>query len=507
MAWTKKVDDAPRPFSSKERAEITLAQDSFAYFLRYIYPNSFREEVFRMADGKFHPFELGWIHYKWADIVQSHPRSCILAPRLHLKSTVLNTAYMFWQLFRNRVDMLNVQAAMIMSYSAPLAETHAAKLKDVILKNEYCRFWIDNNPAAKSQVDFIINFNSTEVHHCQVLPFGVLSNVRGRHPKALVLDDILSDFSNPLDPKEIKHIDNVFHQSLESLPDEGDPLVVIGTPQSYEDTLYSLRKNSEYFWARFPAEYRDKKRTLWPQKFDMARLNRTKNRVKLRAYQVEYLLQPFWSVNSFIPQDAISLIVDRELRMFSLDKPFDPSGAVGIYGGMDVGKELHPSHISIGALMPTGDIVQIYHKFLDGMKYNAQAKLVTEIVRHFQVRRFYYDATRGELDDRGLPTNVMGLKFSVPKKTALGLVFENYIFAQPDEPGLVLLHDERQNAQLVSVDRNLHSIETADGHGDAFWSNALMCRAAADGPVISLLANAQDMFAIPNGRPRLLAPA
>jgi len=87
----------------------------------------------------------------------------------------------------------------------------------------------------------------------------------------------------------------------------------------------------------------------------------------------------------------------------------------------------------------------------------------------------------------------------------MALLLERRIYAVEDEPGIVLLSDRRQINQICAVDRTLKSIETSEGHGDAFWSNALMCRAAADGPGITVLGNINEIWGrrppgVPSGR-------
>jgi hypothetical protein len=489
-----------RPFSATELAKIRLAQASFQFFLMYIYPESFRGELFPIGPkDELREFALSKIHYVWASIVERHQRVCILAPRAHLKSTVINHAFLFWRMFSFGLSGGTYDAVEI-SYNDTLARKHTELLKDAIRRNPYCRFWIDNNPAAKSVVDYTVRFGSDDVGwRGMVDPFGIFSNIRGRHPRDLVCDDILSDFANPLEPTQIRRIHQIYTASLESAPTE--KLILIGTPQSYEDTLYKCRLNPEYFWARFPAEYVDregKERTQWPENFDKIKLRRVRRRLQSEAaYQVEYLLVPFLAVDSFLPREVIEASVDPEMKMIDIDAPFENPDNFPVYGGMDVGKSVHPTHVSIGAQLPDGTAVQIYQKFLDNMDYRAQAKFVSFLVDHFKIKRFYYDSTRAELDDRILSKRVIGRKFTKQLKANLAIRLEARFYADPDEnePGIILLPDRRQVNQIMAVNRQLKSLETEEGHGDAFWSNALMIKAMEDGPVISMLGNVQDTFA------------
>jgi hypothetical protein len=477
------------PFTVRERAVIRAGQASFQFFLMHIYPLSFEKRMWKMADGQKHAFSLGYIHYLWAKIVEENPRACVLAPRMHLKSTVLNHAFIFWKLFGANED----HDAIVISYKDELASDHVEKIKKAIDANAFCRFWKDNKPLAESIVDYDISFDDGHTWNGKVDAHGIFSTVRGLHPRTVVCDDILSDFANALEPVQIKRIDQIFRQSLESLPDEADSLVVIGTSQSYEDTLFKLKKNEQYAWFRFPAELPNGS-VLWPEKFDAARLARTKRRVGPTAYQVEYLLVPFMAVDSFLPIEVVQACLDPRLRQFELDAEFDSAGIAGVYGGMDIGKNVHPSHISIGALMPTGDIIQIYQQFLDGMDYRSQARHVKHIIDHFGVKRFYYDSTRSEMDDRDMTRRALGIRFSARSKAQMALSMESRFFAGDDEPGIILLDDKRQTGQIVAVNRVLKSIENAEGHGDSMWSIALMIKAADDGPMIQLLGNVQDMF-------------
>jgi len=387
---------------------------------------------------------------------------------------------------------------IIISYKEQLAEEHTKKIKGLVRNNKYFRFWIDRKHTADSIINYDVRWSEDEEGiECRINPYGILSGMRGLHPNFVIADDILSDFSNPLDPKEIYHIDDIFRAVVESLPDESEPLVVVGTPQSYEDTLYLLRNNPSYVWGRFPAEI-DKERTLWPEKFDMSRLERTRNTLRRKnkedAYQVEYLLIPRQTVNSFLDAEAVNLCVERDMPYASLILPFENPYNYPVYGGLDVGKHAHPSHISIGMVVPGGDMVQIYEQFWDNVNYGTQAKAINRIIKHFNVQRFYYDNTRAELEDRHLSKRAMPMAMGQKRRGQIATSLEARVYADFEEPGLVLLHNPRQTKQLLLVDRELKSIETEDGHGDSFWSIAMMCKAADDGPRIELLGDAQGIW-------------
>lgn len=488
---------AVAPFTEEEMLHVRMAQMSFPYFLEHIYPRSFDGQLFRYANGVKRPFELGRIHYLWAQMAQQHPRLCIMAPRLHLKSTVLNQAYCFWRMFSEGQDIDGI----VFGFKEDRAWEHLAKLKSQIRKNPYCRYWVDLKPRT-DKPHFKVDFGAGHIWVATVDAAGILTAQRGRHPRFVVCDDILKDFSSPMDSPEMKHIDIIFRQVIGSMPDLDDSLLVVGTPQSYEDTLFQLKKNDEYFWGRFPAELAlGGKMALWPEKYDYARLQRVRRTVKEQAYQVEYLLVPYLATAAYIPQEAWELCVDPDLRPYSLTAAFHNPHHFPVYFGMDVGKEVHPSHISVAIQGPDRTLVQIYEKFIEHTPYNEQTTLVNKLFSHFGIDRGYYDATRAELVDRGLTKRLKGVKITKQLKGRVALILNKRVYAGTDEPGLVLLPNPKQIRSLVAVDKELQATETDNGHGDAFWSNGLMCAAADDGPGVSILSGSVNDWMSASGRP------
>jgi hypothetical protein len=141
---------------------------------------------------------------------------------------------------------------------------------------------------------------------------------------------------------------------------------------------------------------------------------------------------------------------------------------------------------------PDGTLIQIYQQFLDHMRYPEQVRLVNMLIQHYNITKFLYDATRAELDDRGLLRRAHGRKITKQLKGNLALLLERRIV---EDPGLVLLPDARQVNQLCAVDPLLKSMETSEGHGDSFWSNALLIKAAEEGPVMTELGSINEIFA------------
>jgi len=224
---------------------------------------------------------------------------------------------------------------------------------------------------------------------------GILAAVRGKHPKFVVVDDPLSDFANPAEAAELERINRVFFQVVLSLPRRGDPIIVIGMPQAEDDLLYRLANNDSFLWRRLPAISDEANQTvLWPEVFSYEVLVQKRKEVGENAFLVEYMLVPLRSLDGFFSREEIEACVDAQLKRWTPDEPFPHHEIEGVYAGIDIGREAHPTHISVLARLQ-GHLLQIYEAFLDHVDWNTQVRLINQFVEHFDIRRAYYEATRG----------------------------------------------------------------------------------------------------------------
>jgi hypothetical protein len=477
-----------QPFSYEELQIIKAAQSDFWIFLTTVYAASFLDKEFLYSSGDYQPFKLGALHKAWAEIASRYPRWCILAPRLHLKSTILGRGYVFWRLFSEGSDI----DALYIGYKRPLAEEHVEALKRDIKKNPYCRLWVDNNPLAKSVIDFTVDFGEQRSDgtpyqwRATVEPEGILAATRGRHPKVVICDDILSDFSNPASSVELAHINDIFDRVILSLPPPGGVLGVVGTPQSLNDVLHRLKDNPSFYFARFRA-VKDWENgiTIWPEMYDIERLRKIRAEVGPAAFEVEYQLYPRSEVDTFIKSEHLSACFDPSLELYfpREGETFPNEESWPIVGGMDIGKDVHPSHISFFVVTPDDWMVQVYHEFLHKIDYTTQVKIINTAIEYFNPIRFHFDSTRSELDDRGLTKRARGVKFKKNLKASMATLLEKRIVNTYNKlvlgidtgPGILFAGsaDSPQFQSILQINKELKAKGGIEGHGDAFWSNAL----------------------------------
>ena len=473
--------DAIEPMTPEELTTVELARQYFWYFLKFIYAKSFEGDTYLHDDGTRRAFEFSQLHLEWAMLAQVNPRLCVMAPRAHLKSTVLGKAFALWHLFRTRPgDLTDI---MYFSYKAQLATEQVEQLLRLIQTNPYCRHWKNLKPSSSTQVNYLIDFGLGPIGEGHVRAEGIMSATRGRHPKVTICDDILSDFANPLTGHELQRISRVFRQAIMSLPaNPDDPLLVVGTPQSYDDILYELARSEEFLWLMYPAIIDHVNQvTQWPEKFTFSRLNVIRREIGNLAFEVEYQLMPVSTTDQFFTRDDLLPIIDGAMPAWDLSVPLVTDG-LGVYGGFDVGRLVHPSHVCVLLELPSGTLVQVYQEFMDHLHYGEQVRRLNHVAESLRLSRGYYDATYNALDDRGLSPKWRGRAFTRKLKADMATLLEKRVHAESDRPSLILLNDARQLRQLLTVDKQLKAATSVEGHGDAFWSLGLAVKAAEDGP-------------------------
>ena len=392
------LKEVPEPFTVQELVTIEVAKTFFWYFLENVFIKSFEGWSYLHDNGTRQPFEFGRLHREWALLMQFNPRFCMMAARAHLKSTVAK-AYAFWQMFR--VESTMVTDIFYFSYKTELADEQVEELLRLVRGNPYCRFWHDLKPYGRTVIDYLVDFGEGVVGEAKLKGAGIMSATRGRHPKVTICDDILSDFSNPLSSADLFKINRIFRQAIMSLPaNPDDPLILVGTPQSYDDILYSLANTSDWMWVTYPAVIDEKQKVVqWPEKFSFRRLKKIQRAVGPTAFEVEFMLTPVSVQNQYFTRDEILRVTDAHLIPWSIEQEFDKAD-LATYGGFDVGKSVHPSHVVIFLELPNGTLVQVYEQFLDHVRYPTQVAMLNEFAQVFQLTRGYYDSTYNVLDDR-----------------------------------------------------------------------------------------------------------
>jgi len=151
--------------------------------------------------------------------------------------------------------------------------------------------------------------------------------------------------------------------------------------------------------------------------------------------------------------------------------------------GMDIGKKSNPSHISIFAIdedssrldnngIPLEVLIMIGQRFLDNWDYTKQVEYLNACIEYFNIQRGYLDNTRGEMEERKLPRQIIPITLSLrdgPKaKGKVKLATQFSILVEQNR--IKLLNNDRFISQILCVTNSLEAPNTPSGHGDSFIS-------------------------------------
>jgi len=442
-----------------------LAIKYFDIFFNYIFSESIEK-----IEGKF---VRGWHIDKTCRRMQNQRRTVTVGPRKHIKSTIFY-GYLAWQIYRMAYPL---DEWFYLSYKDDLSQYHLKKVKRYIAVNSYFEH-IENMTKAET----ILHYRKGNNYFiCE--PEGILSFKRGRHPRGVLCDDILQDPISQkakLDISQILKINEIFFKQVTSLPKEGGELHIVGTPQDESDLFFELKKHSGYDWQLYQAIINyAKKEVLWPEMFPFERLIEIRdNEVGHKAFQTEYQCVPVRSEEAyFMPQEIDSVINPRRKPLnqwvkYKLNKD--------IFAGLDIGKKRHPSHLAVFAVK-NNKLVQILSKWMDNWDYIDQLDHCELVIENLKVDKLKYDNTRAEFEgfneEGKLPTQMEPETLTSKMKHQLAVEFEKMVKNKTIE----LLPDQRQKRQILTVDNDLNAPETAEGHGDSFWSICLAIKAYLEG--------------------------
>jgi len=196
------------------------------------------------------------------------------------------------------------------------------------------------------------------------------------------------------------------------------------------------------------------------------------------------LCAPVRGEEGYFAHSEIEDIIDADLQEIDIDT-FETQDE--IYGGFDIGKKRHPSHLAL-FVNRAGRLVQIMSKWMEGWDYSEQIEYLVMLCEKISPRCIKYDNTRSEFEsyaEKGnLPDCMEPVCFGARNKHEMAALLESRVRAKENKqpkPTITLLNDQRQKNQILSVDNDLHAPESPEGHGDSFWSVALACSAADDG--------------------------
>jgi len=439
---------------------LAACKNSFAYFFFFAFCIAIRR-----VDGSFvTPRHL----IPMADRLQFKNRTSTVAPRFHLKSTLLE-AHVAWKMLRMEHFW---NEGMYFSYTPDLAAYHTKRIKRYI--NALPELFGDCKDLTDSESILHYRNLDNRVFYCE--PAGILTFKRGKHPNYTWLDDILKDPQVKLELGQLEKIERAFFEEVEQMPKE--ELHLIGTPQDQDDLFAKLENNSGYDCARYDAIVDEAKGiALWENNpmWCFKALQERRLRIGEKAFNKEMRCMPVRGEDGYISLAQLAALIIPRLKNYEIIRP-PKLKARTVVAGFDIGKKTHPSHLCVLA-EHRGRLAQIHSKFMDGWPYVEQIAYLKQAIEVFKIDKLLYDNTRSEFEtsfEQGdLPAQMEGVAFTAKTKFAMATELDKLV----TNKDLQLLDDPRQKRQILSVDCDLQAPETSEGHGDAFFSLCLAAKA------------------------------
>lgn len=410
---------------------------------------------------------------EWCYRLQNFKRTATVAPRKHIKTT-LNLGYIAWQLFRmSYIENMKFDELLYMSYLEDGAGYQLRWLKRYL---SFIPFF--DNYRELTLANSIIHY-SIKGREFMCAPSGILTFKRGQHPRILICDDVLKDpKEKKMNPAIIGEINRIFAEEVESMPTE--ELHVFGTPQSNGDLFSKLEKNPSYNTKRYPAEKNPSTlEALWPEVFPWEKLKEIEANIGGKAYNKEYLCMPVRGEEGFFKLKVLDSICKPRLRNYELLNEVKLRELT--YGGLDIGKKTHPSHLTVLGVDRKGRLVQLHDKWMDGWDYKDQIEYCRQAIKIFNMEKLLYDDTRAEFEgfreSQTLPDEMEG--FVMTGKSVWELA--SGLDSKVTQGKLWLLNIPRSKSQLMNVDNDLKAPETDEGHSDNFQSLSLAVKAYEQG--------------------------
>jgi hypothetical protein len=421
--------------------------------------------------GRFSP---GRHLLTWCHILQGYEKTSIKAPRFHSKTLTL-LGYLSWKLLRSMNGFEGRYCEWdFMGYKEKLAAYHLKKLKRIInnLPEVFGKF--KDLTDSESALHFSNGF-----HEFECLPWGILGFNRGRHPDGMMIDDILKDPTMKLDLSVLQELSRTFKEEIMQMPKK--ELHLTGTAQDEEDLFYEVAQMPEFYAREYEAVVNyETKQVLWPEEFSFDLLMRIKANIGEKAFNKEFQGKPVRGEDCYFRPAEYDAMVRSRLKNYDfIGKPLKLKEYA--FGGFDIGKKSHPSHLSILGLDRKGKVIQIHSKFMDGWDYTAQLEYLKQAIEFFNVRSLYYDNTRAEfeaLSELGqIPTEMTGVAMTLKMQSSAA----TFLDTLRTQEKILLLDDKRQRRQNLRVDNDFKSLANKEGHGDCFKSLLLAIHAINEG--------------------------
>lgn len=453
---------------------------SFKFFNNHIFSDSFKDNAMQFVGGEYVD--------EVCDFFQDNQWNMAMAPRKYFKSTGLYSKLM-WNLWKLKEK--ENQEWSYFSFSQSLAGEHINNIKKLIKNNRY--FEEAGIIDMKTTAETVIKYTWNNKNIFRIIPSGALTFKRGLH-RHVICDDILKDPTEELDPLIIKKINKAFKEEIFFIPMHWQEFIIRGTPQTKEDFFFDKKIQKKIKLKEYKAIIDEpKKIALWPEWESFEFLIDERDIIGKNVFNKEKMCAPVKSVNSYIDEDKLYAVVNKDLKNYDFHGKFSKTNKM--YAGWDLGKIKHPSFYSVfeaipinkeykigeGKIMIKNKYIQRFVKWWDGIDYSDQLDDIRFFNKMLGVNKLWFDNTKDTLttyiENKTLGREFVPVNFTRNKHqrpTDLRIIVNTM--------NIELIDDARQLEVMLAVDSELRIMETTFedetkgkvlNHGDSFIGNML----------------------------------
>jgi hypothetical protein len=243
-------------------------------------------------------FQLSHHHEEWFNDLETSRRYCVKAARDHGKSTLF-LAYMVWKAAFNPKTK-----CVLISHSLHQSIHHMRTVND----------WIDGVPflASMKKPDSWSKTFFGFSNGSNISAKSVGGAIRGIHPDLILCDDILWGTTDT----ELERVASWFYEVLVPTLHHTSKLMIVGTPFTPTDLYTELEQRDGYLVKTYPA-IDTKGVALWPERWDLEKLDERRNDMPAIAFAREYLCEPMDDMASLFPSIVLQAAKDSSLTLLN----------------------------------------------------------------------------------------------------------------------------------------------------------------------------------------------
>ena len=457
--------------------------------------------TFHLERSKYdikHFYEWLGYHYgkhigEWLDLYNDRGKSevhrvCIIAPRDHSKSTTLRIKALHMLLFeRWRNKPMKI---WLFSASKDLAANRLEEMREDLKQHKELSRLLDDKKGNKLELRL--------TNGSWIKATSVASKIRGEHPGAIILDDVLDDEDNLSDAV----IRRWFRKKLTPMLSPKTSIFCVGTPMSLNDLYHTDMLNNEAWvsWNRGSIVNYDEWRSdpdnvepevLWPEERSFNFLMEQRKAIGDLAFAQEYLCKAVDDDSAVFPQtltrknlDMSSTLEKEKLHDGDYVIGFDPSHGIGQdYSVMMALRQDEEGNIHI---------VDVWRR--NDFPPNKQIDTICEWDTLFQKPLFVFESAGFQnlynaiIEQRSITLNVKESKVS-NRQLKQGLMSRLRVWFEQGR--IIIPYGDDVTRKMMSI--VLHELE------NHVWDNGLIVDKGKHNDTTMALAHAIDHFASKRG--------